>query len=98
MFKNSTTPSEADMLQTQRISQVKAWVRELLALPDETPVMVTELRCAEVGCPPRETVVAVLRGPGDTRQEKLPRGVDELTREDVAALCERIKVTTERTS
>src|ERR1700728_1744954 len=98
MFKNSTTPSAADALQAQHVGQVKTWVRELLALPDETPVMVTELRCTEVGCPPKETVVAVLHGPGDTRQEKLPRGVAELTRKDVAAMCERIKGTRETTT
>jgi hypothetical protein len=87
MFKVSNSPSPEDARQTEAIGHVKTLVRESLGLSPDTSVMVTELRCTEVGCPPKETVIAVLRGPGDTRQRKLPRAVTELTREDVTALC-----------
>jgi hypothetical protein len=90
MFKTSSTPSPADARQAEHIGQVKTWVRELLALSPDTTVMVTELRCSEPGCPPKETVIAVLRGPGDTRQRKAPRAVSELTRDDVAKLCSEL--------
>ena len=41
--------------------QVKQWVRELLVDGDAVTVMVGELECAEPGCPPRETVIALRR-------------------------------------
>jgi hypothetical protein len=69
-----------------RIAQVKSWVREQLRLDEEAVVMVTELRCSEPGCPPLETVIAVLDGPGQRRQQKLHKGVAEITVEDIASL------------
>ncbi|MBM3796444.1 MAG: hypothetical protein FJW31_20820 [Acidobacteria bacterium] len=73
-----------------KTSQVKTWVRERLALSEDAVVMVTELRCTEPGCPPLETVIAVLDGPGSKRQFKLHKGVAEVTPEDVAALDDRV--------
>jgi hypothetical protein len=64
--------------------EVRGWVRELLALPDEAQVLVTELTCSEPGCPPVETVIAILRGPGQNVQVKIPLGLADLTRDDVA--------------
>lgn len=69
-----------------KIGQVKAWVQERFALGDEAVVMVTELRCTEPGCPPLETVIAVLDGPGSKRQYKLHKGVADVTREDVVEM------------
>ena len=66
--------------------RIKAWARRLWALSDETTVMVTELECREPGCPPIETVVAVLEGPGKTTQHKLHKTAAEVTQSDVEAL------------
>ncbi|MBL8211844.1 MAG: hypothetical protein JNK87_14095 [Bryobacterales bacterium] len=66
--------------------RVKQWVREAFALNDEAVVMVTELRCTEPGCPPLETVIAILEGPGRKRQFKLHKAVAEIAREDVRLL------------
>lgn len=38
-------------------------VRTLLRLPDDVAVTVQQLSCREPGCPPVETVIAVLRAP-----------------------------------
>ncbi len=70
----------------QRVREVRAWARELHALPDEVTVMVTELTCSEPGCPPVETVVAVLQGKGQNRQAKVSVAITEVTREHVAAM------------
>lgn len=69
-----------------KTGQLKAWVRERLGLAGDAVVMVTELRCTEPGCPPLETVIAVLDGPGSKRQYKLHKGVADVTPEDVAGL------------
>ena len=66
--------------------QIKAWARELLAPADSDTILVSELACREPGCPPIETVIAVLRGPGDSTQYKLHRPSAEITREDIARL------------
>lgn len=50
---------------------------------------VAELRCAEPGCPPVETVVAVLGAPGGSpRQWKIHKPMSEVTRGDVERLAD----------
>ena len=44
----------------QKISQVKNWVTTLLNLNDSTTIFVTQLECKEQGCPPIETVIALI--------------------------------------
>jgi hypothetical protein len=67
-------------------ARVKRWVRELLTADADVTVLVTELQCTEPGCPPLETVIAILRDAAPARQYKLHRAVADVTREDVAAL------------
>ena len=62
---------------------IKQWVVEALSLDDNAVVMVTELRCTEPGCPPLETVIAVMRGAGQRSQVRIHKGVADLTREEV---------------
>jgi hypothetical protein len=69
-----------------RNREVKRWVEELFELGPEAVVMVSELACTEPGCPPRETVIAILRGPGDMAQHKLHLAMAEITRADVERL------------
>jgi len=69
----------------QRAAALKGWVREALELDAATTVLVTELRCREPGCPPLETVIAVL-GAAGTHQHKLPKAMAEVTQEDIAAI------------
>lgn len=63
--------------------RIKAWTRTVLHLNDETTVMVTELECREPGCPPIETVIAVLKGPGDTQQYKIHKTATEVGLSDI---------------
>ncbi len=69
-----------------KVAQLKLWVQQRFQLAEEAVVMVTELRCTEPGCPPLETVIAVLDGPGSKRQYKLHKGVAEVTPEDIASI------------
>lgn len=66
--------------------RMKARVRAVFHLNDETTVMVAELVCREPGCPPIETVIAVLKGPGDTRQYRIHKTADEIDVADIEAL------------
>jgi len=58
-------------------------------LNNETTVMVTELKCCEPGCPPIETVIALLKGPGNTQQYKIHKTADEIGLFDVENLAIR---------
>lgn len=49
---------------TEAIARVKGWLSARLDLPADAIVLVTELRCREEGCPPLETVLAVLAPSG----------------------------------
>jgi hypothetical protein len=80
LFENSPQPS------AERIAFIKDLVSRRFELPPEAVVIVSELRCAEPGCPPLETVIAILDGPGRRRQVKLHKAITEITANDVDGL------------
>ncbi|MCW8380683.1 hypothetical protein [Streptomyces justiciae] len=61
-------------------------MRVLLDLDDDTAVMIRQLTCTEPGCPPVETVVAVLPMQGEARRWTLHRPADEITEDDLRAV------------
>jgi hypothetical protein len=65
--------------------RIRRWVRGVFALDEEATVMVTELRCSEPGCPPIETVIAIL-SEGANRQYRLHKRVGEIDEDDVRGL------------
>ncbi|MBO0857198.1 MAG: hypothetical protein J2P21_01830 [Chloracidobacterium sp.] len=69
-----------------RISAIKGWVIDDFHLSGITPPMITELECAEEGCPPLETVIVILDTPGNPRQYKILKPLAEITAEDIAVL------------
>lgn len=70
----------------QHMTTVKSWAAEAFQVTEDTTIMVTELRCSEPGCPPLETVIALLHSDTGTRQYKIHKALQELTRADVMAL------------
>lgn len=63
-------------------AQIKTWVKKHLGFDASASIMVTELACHEPGCPPLETVIAVLESTG-TRTWKIPRPAIELSTHDI---------------
>jgi hypothetical protein len=76
----------SDAGKSAKIREVRAWVRELHPFPEDATIMITELTCSEPGCPPVETVVAVLREKQPGVQGKVHRALAAVVRDDVAAL------------
>ncbi len=70
----------------RRLAEIKAWAAEVFRLQDNATVFVTELRCSEPGCPPVETVIAILDTPGQPRQHKVPKAIADVTFADVLVL------------
>lgn len=62
---------------------IKSWARELLALPGEAVVSVSELACHVPGCPPKETVILVMQGT-ETVQASVHKPMEDVTENDVA--------------
>jgi len=71
---------------SQATQQVKTWALDVLQLGEDTSLMVTELRCTEPGCPPIETVIALLKPSHPTQQYKIHKPVADITLDDVATL------------
>ena len=53
------------------------------ASPDDV-VLATELQCSEPGCPPLETVLALLPAAGGRFQAKIHKAAADITDEDLA--------------
>ena len=68
------------------IRQVKAWAQEFLPISDDSTVSVMELECREPGCPPLETVIAVMEAGKQTLQWKLHKAIPDVSREDLMQL------------
>ncbi|MYT30401.1 hypothetical protein GTY73_16585 [Streptomyces sp. SID8354] len=64
-----------------KLREVKEAVRALLGLDDDTAVVVRELACTEPGCPPLETVIAVLPMDAPPRRWTLHHPADQITAE-----------------
>jgi hypothetical protein len=71
---------------TDQIVRIRSWVRDRLCAGDDSLVMVSELRCSEPGCPPLETLIAILDGPGQRRQFKFHKPIIEITAADIESL------------
>ncbi len=78
--------SQKRSVDPQLLQQVKNWVQDTLQIEDDISLLVTELRCSEVGCPPIETVIALLKPAHPTYQYKIHKPVAEITLEDITAL------------
>jgi hypothetical protein len=66
-----------------RVRTLKEWTREALNLPEDAVILATELRCTEPGCPPLETVVAVMRVGDDRQQFKIHKPISDVVYEDI---------------
>lgn len=69
-----------------KVEEIRAWLANRLMLTEQAVVMVSELRCTEPGCPPLETVIAIMNGPGQRRQFKVHKSVSEISATDLEAL------------
>lgn len=70
---------------------VKDWIREFALVPDEFSILVTELKCTEPGCPPLETVVALLGPNAVSFQQKVHLAIAEITEEQAKVVAEKLQ-------
>lgn len=70
----------------ERISAIKRWVCSHLKLDDSTAVFVTQLECKESGCPPVETVIAIMKGGEEPMKRKIHKSINEIFEADLLEL------------
>lgn len=68
-------------ISSAELRQLKNWVYEILTLDRDVPISISQLKCTEPGCPPLETVIAVMSQPPQTY--KIHRPTTEIDRGDV---------------
>ena len=68
-------------ISSAELRQLKNWVYEILTLDRDVPISISQLKCTEPGCPPLETVIAVMSQPPQTY--KIHRPATEIDRGDV---------------
>ena len=81
-FVNPLAP-RSNRLQVKS-AEIKAWVRQLTALPENTPVSVAELACRDEGCPDIETVIGIMEADKPIRTVRLHLAIAEVTRDAIA--------------
>ena len=70
----------------RQLAEVKSWVSQAFNLLDDVSIMITQLECTEEGCPPIETVIAILETPGKPRQYKIHKPLSEVKQTDIVSL------------
>ena len=68
-------------ISSAELRQLKNWAYETLALDQDVPISISQLKCTEPGCAPLETVIAVMSQPPQTY--KIHRPATEIERDDV---------------
>jgi hypothetical protein len=72
-----------DEARARAIRRLKELARALLDATEDDAVVVNELQCQEPGCPPVETVIALLVAGREPRQLKVHKPAVDVTEEDL---------------
>ena len=70
-------------------AEIKAWVRQLVSLPQDTPVSVVELACRDDGCPDIETVVGILEAGKLIRTIRVHMAMADVTYDAIAEVVDQ---------
>ena len=65
------------------LRRIKSWTRERFALPDGSPILITEGTSELPGFPPFETVTAFWSAPDIRHEFKVFKPVEEITEDDL---------------
>ncbi|MDF5727951.1 MAG: hypothetical protein PUP92_07900 [Rhizonema sp. PD38] len=77
---NQKTPK----VNTQQTRQIKEWIYQAFQIDENIPISLSQLQCTEPGCPPIETVIAVMRNP--IQQYKVHKPIAEIEFTDISGL------------
>ena len=67
------------------VEMIQRWTRARLMLPEEAPILVSELACSRPGCPPLQTLVAFWTEDGERHHFKILKSLQSIQPDDVPA-------------
>ncbi|AFY99189.1 hypothetical protein [Calothrix sp. PCC 6303] len=76
LFSRSKTKSNP-----AKTEEVKNWIYQILEINSDIPISISQLHCTEAGCPPLETVIAIMTNP--VKQCKIHKSLDEISYTDI---------------
>ena len=79
-----------------KVRKIKEALGENLSIQNNATITVTELTCLEEGCPPVETVVALLKAGSDPLQHKIHKQTAEFKAADLTEIAIRWGYTVKR--
>jgi hypothetical protein len=68
----------------KKVQDIKNWVYRILEVNSDISISINQLACKEPGCPPIETVIAVMSTP--IKQYKLHKAVNDIDEIDICGL------------
>ncbi len=67
----------------EALKQIRSWVRDVIPLDPEDTISVTELACAEPGCPPKETVIVIMHSSGLWEKMRIHNAMPDVSEMDI---------------
>lgn len=67
----------------ESLDRIRGWVRAEIPLSEVDTISVTELACAEPGCPPRETVIVIMPDTGPWLKARVHKALRDVLEDDV---------------
>lgn len=75
-------------ISSQRLDQIRYWMRQNFGFAKETPIVVKEVPCVKPACPPIETAILALVQNEPPRHFKIQRPISDITFDNVYDLIE----------
>ena len=70
------------------LDQIRYWMRQNFAFPDDVPIAIKEVPCVKDGCPPIETAIMAILKNAPPRMFKIQHPINEVTFDHVYDLIE----------
>lgn len=67
-----------------KTTEIKKWVKDILDLPNDTPISIAELTCHEENCPDLETVIGVMDPSKPIATFRIHLAISDVTKPEIA--------------
>ena len=78
-----TTDRDGSVSLPERAAEIKFWTRQILALPEDSVVSVSEFSCGKPTCPNQHTAIFVMSQEGPTRKISIHKPIADICEFDV---------------
>jgi hypothetical protein len=84
-MSSSADPTDRDgsVGPSERAAAIKFWTRQILALPEDSIVSVSEFACGKPTCPNQHTAIVVMSQEGPTQKISIHKRIADISEFDV---------------